>query len=190
MQRIRSFIAIPVASGVASRAQELIRRLRTCNAAVNWVAPHNLHLTLKFLGETPINETPEICAAVTRAAADAPPFDLAFRGLSAFPSPEKPRTIWLGISDGMDELAELAQRVDDELNLLGYPREARRFTPHLTIGRVRETILPDHPLIEAMARHVDYDANVMGVDEVVVYASFLERGGPIYDALGSAELSG
>lgn len=190
MQRVRSFIAIPVASGVAARAQELIKRLRDCNAAVNWVAPQNLHLTLKFLGETPINEAPEICAAVARAAADAPPFDVAFRGLGAYPSLEKPRTLWLGVSEGEQELIELAQRVDEELAQIGYARETRRFSPHLTIGRVRETIFPDHPLLEAMARHRDYDANVMGVDEVVVYASFLDRKGPTYDALGSVELGG
>lgn len=190
MQRVRAFIAIPVASGVASRASELMRRLRASNAAVNWVAPQNLHLTLKFLGETPINEAPEICEAVRRATADAPPFDVAFRGLSAFPSVDKPRTIWLGVSEGEQDLADLAGRIDDELAKLGYARETRKFSAHLTIGRVRESIASDHPLLDAMAKHVDFDANIMGVDEVVIYASFLDRKGPTYDALGTVELTG
>jgi RNA 2',3'-cyclic 3'-phosphodiesterase len=190
MQRVRAFIAIPVASGVAARASELIKRLRTANAAVNWVAPQNLHLTLKFLGETPINESPEICEAVRRAVAEAPPFDVSFRGLGAFPSIEKPRTIWLGVSEGEAELAELAARIDDELFKLGYAREARKFSGHLTIGRVRETVPSDHPLLDAMAKHADFDANIMGVDEVAIYASFLDRKGPTYDALGTVELLG
>lgn len=190
MQRVRAFIAIPIASGVSSRAAEIMRRLRECNAAVNWVPPQNLHLTLKFLGETPINESPEICEAVRRATEDAPPFDLAFHGLSAFPSVEKPRTVWLGVGDGETELCELAQRIDDELAKLGYARETRRFSPHLTIGRIRESIPSDHPLLDALVKHADFDANVMGVDEVVVYASFLDKKGPIYDALGTVELLG
>lgn len=190
MQRVRAFIAIPVASGVAARASELIKRLRTTEAAVNWVPPQNLHLTLKFLGETPINESPEICEAVKRAVTDAPPFDLAFRGLSAFPSIEKPRTIWLGVSEGIEDLADLAGRIDGELAKLGYARETRRFAAHLTIGRVRESIPSDHPLLDAMAKHADFDANVMGVDEVVIYASFLDKKGPTYDALGTVELMG
>jgi 2'-5' RNA ligase len=190
MQRVRAFIAVPVASGVAARASELMRRLRDANAAVNWVAPQNLHVTLKFLGETPINEAPEICEAVRRAAEEMPPFDLAFRGLGAFPSPEKPRTIWLGVSEGEAEMVELAERIDSSLAKLGYARELRKFSPHLTIGRVRETLPADHPLHDALAKHVDFDANVMGVDEVVVFASFLDRKGPTYDALGTVELMG
>lgn len=190
MQRVRAFIAVPVAAGVAGRASELIKRLRECDAAVNWVAPQNLHLTLKFLGETPINESPEICEAVRRAAEQAPPFDVAFRGLGAFPSLEKPRTIWLGVSEGEGELADLAKRIDDELATLGYAREMRKFSAHLTIGRVRESISHDHPLLDAMAKNIDFDGNIMGVDEVVVYASFLDRKGPIYDALGTVELTG
>src|SRR5436190_23166416 len=108
MQRVRSFIAIPVASGVAARASELMKRLRESNAAVNWVPPQNLHLTLKFLGEPPINESPEICEAVRRAATDAPPFDVEFRGLGASPSIDKPRTIWLAVTEGEEDLADLA----------------------------------------------------------------------------------
>ncbi len=190
MQRVRAFIAIPIAPGVSSRAAEIMRRLRESNAAVNWVAPQNLHLTLKFLGETPIEESPEICEAVRKAVADAPPFDVSFHGLGAFPSVEKPRTIWLGLSEGEAEVCELAQRIDDELAKLGYARETRRLSPHLTIGRIRESIPSDHPLLDALVKHADFDANVMGVDEVVVYASFLDKKGPIHDALGTVELLG
>jgi RNA 2',3'-cyclic 3'-phosphodiesterase len=190
MQRVRAFIAIPVASGVAARSSELIKRLRSADAAVNWVPPQNLHLTLKFLGETPINESPQICEAVRRAVEDAPPFDLAFRGLGAFPSVEKPRTIWIGVTEGVEDLADLAGRIDIELAKLGYAREARKFSPHLTIGRVRESISSDHPLLDGLAKHVDFDASVMGVDEVVIYASFLDKKGPTYDALGTVELMG
>ena len=105
---------------------------------VAWVAPANLHLTLKFLGAVPEARIDAIVAALTRSGLDLRPFEARIRGLGAFPSGTRPRVIWAGVTDGASEMVELARRVDAALAELGFAREERPFSPHVTLGRVRQ----------------------------------------------------
>jgi 2'-5' RNA ligase len=104
---------------------------------VAWVAPGNLHLTLKFLGTVPETRIDAIVAALTQSGLDLRPFEAQIRGLGAFPSGTRPRVIWAGVTDGATEMVELARRVDAALAELGFAREERPFSPHVTLGRVR-----------------------------------------------------
>jgi RNA 2',3'-cyclic 3'-phosphodiesterase len=115
-----------------------VKRLRPLVHDVAWVGRHNFHLTLKFLGGVDCDRLDAIVAALTRAAAAGRPFDLRVGGLGAFPSPTRPRVLWVGIDDGAAEAVRLATRVDDALADLGFERESRAFSPHVTLGRVRE----------------------------------------------------
>ena len=103
---------------------------------MNWVEPHNLHLTLKFLGEVHEREIAEVCQAVAPGAAEVEPFDLEVRGAGAFPTAARPRTVWLGAGAGAERMVVLHDRVEAALAELGYREEHRRFQTHLTIGRV------------------------------------------------------
>lgn len=105
---------------------------------VAWVGRDNFHLTLKFLGGVEPARLEAVVPALTRAAAGCPAFDLAVGGLGAFPSPTRPRVLWIGIDEGATESARLAARADDALAALGFERESRPFSPHVTLGRVRE----------------------------------------------------
>jgi 2'-5' RNA ligase len=151
-----------------------------------------MHLTLKFLGDIPDTETPDVCRAVERVAADFEPFEIICRGAGAFPNLRDPRTLWIGIEDGAEELKRLQAEIDTALKTdLGYAKEQRGFHPHLTIGRVKRELPGGRgELSQLLEKHAHFDADLAILDEVVTFASFLSRKGPTHDALGRAVLGG
>ncbi len=155
-QKIRTFVAVDVGRAICSSAAELIEELARTPADVKWVQADNLHLTLKFLGDVETNSLHEVCAAVQRAADETAPFALEIRGAGAFPNLQRPRTVWLGVGEGAEAMTELAQRIESALQGLGYPREARRFSPHLTIGRARRGGPSVQRLSQAIQEYADY----------------------------------
>jgi 2'-5' RNA ligase len=192
MPRIRTFVAVEMSPRVIGRAGDLIDKLRVAAAEVNWVRSEQMHLTLKFLGDVPDTETPDICRVVDEVAAGFEPFEITCRGVGAFPNLGQPRTLWIGIEDGAEELSRLQSEIDDALKTkLGYGKEQRGFHPHLTIGRVkRELPGGSGELSRLLAEHAHFDADLAVIDEVVTFASFLSRKGPSHDALCRAELGG
>ena len=192
MPRIRTFIAVELGTSVIKRAGDLIDKLRVADAEVNWVRPQQMHLTLKFLGDVADTDTPDICNVVSQVARQFEPFEVICRGAGAFPDIQRPKTLWIGLGEGAEELKSLQAAIDDALKSeLGYGREARGFHPHLTIGRVKNTSPQGRgDLTDLLAKHKDFDADLAVIDEVVTFASFLDRKGPSHEALGRAELKG
>lgn len=187
-QTARTFIAVEMDESVRAAAARLIRALAASQADVKWVEPHNLHLTLKFLGEVPLEEIPAVCEAVQRAVAGIEPFRLELMGAGAFPNTRRPRTLWLGAGEGQVEMAALKQAVEHGLKKLGYRPEGRKFKTHLTLGRVRRGGPGMARLAELLAEHASYPAGASAVEEVTVFASELTPEGPVYSALSRAEL--
>jgi 2'-5' RNA ligase len=186
---LRTFVAVEASAAVRRRAAELIEGLASSGAGVKWVEPGGLHLTLKFLGDVGTGDVAGVCQAVNQAAAECPAFELEIRGVGAFPSPRRPRTIWLGTTQGREALAELARRIDKALEKLGYPREGRPFQGHLTIGRVRHGG-PEMAELERRLRELDHaEVGRMTVEEVVVFSSDLRPTGPVYTPLGRTALA-
>jgi 2'-5' RNA ligase len=186
LRRVRTFIAIELAAGVKHRAAEIIKKLRPTEADVKWVQPTEMHVTLKFLGEINRDEILPICRITQEVAAEFEPFDIGFSGLGAFPNADEPRTLWIGLEEGVEELTALQRALDEALaKQLGFAKERRQFTPHLTIGRVNRST-PD--LIAALDRLADFESDFTDVDELVVFASFLSKQGPTYETLGHAVL--
>ena len=97
MKRLRTFVAVALPDDLRKRAQAVVKQLAPIAGNVKWVEPASLHWTLQFLGNVPELEIGEICAAVAEGALDLEPFELTIRGASAFPSPDRPRTLWLGL---------------------------------------------------------------------------------------------
>ena len=186
----RTFIAIELASSVRSRASELIKRLQAADVKATWVKPHQMHLTLKFLGDVPDHEIPEVCKLVEQAVSELPAFEVVFRGCGAFPSLDNPRSVWIGVEEGAEEVAIVHEAIDIALKKLRFPRETRRFQPHLTLGRIRQSGPATAELVRVIAENVDFDADLSVVDEVVTFASFHDKSGPSHDAMGRAELQG
>jgi RNA 2',3'-cyclic 3'-phosphodiesterase len=188
MRRIRTFIAVELGGNVTGQATKLIRTLQKTGVEANWAPVTQMHLTLKFLGEITEAEMVDVCRVVQSATAEVESFEIIFRGAGAFPSLANPKTLWIGVDDGAESLIELQSTIEAALyKELRYPREHRRFTPHLTIGRVkRDNDL--EPLVEALAANADFDADLCVVDEVITFSSTLTSNGPLYEALAVAPL--
>jgi 2'-5' RNA ligase len=189
-RRIRTFVAVELDDATRRAATDLIEEFRGISADVKWVESENLHLTLKFLGEVEEREIHRVCQIVERAVAEIAAFDLEVRGVGAFPNPNRPRTIWLGGGRGSEELGNLAARIESALAAIGYPKESRRFSPHLTIGRVRNGGPAIAPLAELIHQYADRRIGTVPVSEVTVFSSVLGRSGPTYDALARGVLNG
>jgi len=187
---LRTFIAVEITQTIRARAGELIAALAGASADVNWVEPHNLHLTLKFLGDVQQQEIVRVCQAMARGAAEVKPFELDVRGAGAFPNAARPRTVWLGAAAGAEPMVVLHDRVEAALAKLGYREEHRRFQVHLTIGRVRGAGAGIAELGSLLQQHADFPAGRMTVGKVTLFASTLTPDGPIYDVLGTAPLGG
>jgi RNA 2',3'-cyclic 3'-phosphodiesterase len=187
MKSLRTFIAVEISAAVRAKAEELIEIFRSARADVKWVEPHNLHLTLQFLGDVPESQIADVCNAVVRGAAEVMPFELQIRGTGAFPNLGKPRTLWLGAKEGAERMADLHDHVALALADHGFPDEDRRFQSHLTIGRVKspKNIALLGPLLRD---HADFSAGKVPINRAIIFSSRLERGGPIYEKLGTAPL--
>jgi 2'-5' RNA ligase len=187
---LRTFVAVDIDAAVETQVSRLIKRLQNTSAKVKWVDPQHLHYTLKFLGEIHLRDVPEICRAIEKAVRPLESFRAVAAGAGAFPDPERPRTVWLGITDGQEEFVTLHDTVEDALDKLGFRREHRRFRPHLTLGRVRQSPTGIEELGQLVQQHRDFIAGELYVGEVKIFSSVLTKDGPHYTPLGSAELRG
>ena len=182
---MRAFIGIEVTDEVRAALARVQRKFKGCSAKVKWVAPANIHLTLKFLGEIDDELAGKVASAMAEAAGGgAVPFRV--EGLGCFPPRGKPRTLWAGVSDGADDVAAVFKKLDRALRPLGFEKE-RRFTPHLTIGRVKSPKGADEltPVIE---RHASTLFGACPADQMTLFRSTLTPQGAIYDVLARQTL--
>ncbi len=195
-QTRRLFIAVPLPPEVQGRVGSVIDRVRgraddepdqRGGSAPRWIRPGSLHLTLRFLGDTPEDRVADLRAVLATAAASATPFDVALAGSGAFPDQASPRAIWLGIGRGRDELARLAASLDAALAHRGWPSDGRAFRAHLTIARA-----VDPARGAAAARALGIEAQELDaawrVESVVLFESLLGRGPARYMVLAEAML--
>ncbi len=134
---MRTFVAIFPPPGAR---ETLLRAARSVLEGddVRWSRTSNVHLTLKFLGETSKENLADVHAALGAVAGRYGPFRVRFSGLGAFPSASKARTIWAGVDEGSASVCRLAEDVENALETLGFVRERRPYTPHATLGRARK----------------------------------------------------
>ena len=154
---------------------------------MKWVEPQSLHWTLNFLGNVEQRETGEICAAVADAALEHEAFDLQVCGAGAFPTPDRPRTLWLGVGEGRDQMIAAAGLDRRVARVARLPRRGPPLyaTPHHRPPGPRRSA-PE--LAVELAAMADYNGGKMLVDEVTIFSSELTRQGPVYDPLGFAPL--
>ena len=137
---MRCFIAICIPDVIKESLFELQKRLKSpdiSGAKISWTRLESFHLTLKFLGELGEQATSRVATAVEKSVEGISPFQVHVQGVSVFPNPSAPQILWAGIADPVGKLKELQHRVDQVTDTLGFPSERRKFTPHLTLGRVR-----------------------------------------------------
>ena len=175
---IRTFICIEIPDSIKSRIDQLQSTLRTVDAQVSWTRSSNIHLTLKFLGQVQASRIPRVCSAVERAAMDIERFTFEIGGAGCFPSPRSPRVLWIGLAEVPAPLMRLYDNLDDELSREGFAPEKRRFSPHLTIGRLRQP--KNGPRIADLLITSGFDAETVSARSVIVMRSDLRPTGSIY----------
>jgi 2'-5' RNA ligase len=185
---IRAFIAIELDRAVLRRIAEAIDTLRDKIPGIRWTPDENRHLTLKFLGDIDENRVETIDQALQRELSLFPRFTINAKGLGVFPDARKPRILWIGVEG--NPLVELAERVDTALATLGFERERRRFTPHLTIGRWRQLVRSEADFHALLERWRERDFNGCAVDEVVLFRSILGNTSAEYRRLTAVRLGG
>ena len=138
METIRAFIAIPLPRSLLDRLAALQKKLenQVPSRSVRWVQVKSIHLTLKFLGDTPMEKLPEITQALAVVARHVPSCTFSAAGLGCFPNPRRPRVVWVGVQEPLGRLMALQDAIEEVISPLGYPPEGRGFKPHLTLGRI------------------------------------------------------
>ena len=175
---IRAFIAIDIDPQVRENITRAIGQLRSRVLEVRWIAPANFHLTLKFLGDIEQTQIEAIGAALEERLRPFPRFTINAKGLGVFLDLRRPRIMWIGLAG--NELTTLAAQVELALLPLGFAPEKRNFTPHLTIGRWRQTDRPSKTLGQELESLKDYQFGASNVDEVILFQSVLKPEGAIY----------
>ena len=189
----RLFVAVPVADEVRAAVGELMQAVaggpigERASGQPRWVRVDGLHLTLRFLGATPDERQPELAAAMVAAARGVAQFRVVLSGGGAFPDPYRPRVLWIGIEEGAGPLENLARRLDEQLQPLGWPPEGRPFAPHLTLARTDGVPGADERarLLSELAGDVRL---VWQADRLVLYKSILGHGPARYDVVSEAPL--
>ncbi|MFQ5583899.1 MAG: RNA 2',3'-cyclic phosphodiesterase [Calditrichia bacterium] len=187
-QQIRTFIAIEISDEVREALGSLIAEMEQSSGNVKWVKPSSIHLTLKFLGNITESQVEQVTASVRASADSAGKFSLFTGEKGAFPSLNRPRVFWVGLNEkGNSKLLPLQKRIENELEKIGFAAERRRFSPHLTIGRVRT---PQN--IEAVSeKFMAYPLpeREFSVNRIVIMKSDLTPRGAIYTVQRTIELS-
>jgi len=184
---LRLFVAIDIPEDVRSALGELIKSLRGGCRDARWVRIAGLHVTLKFIGETPSKRVADLKSAL----ASIPPSDpiaMDFRGLGFFPNARRPRVLWAGVEAG-PELATLANAVEKALSPAGIKQEDRNFSPHLTLARFKDAAGLD-ALQVAIEKAGPLEFGGATAHEFHLYQSVLKPGGAEYTRLATFSLSG
>jgi 2'-5' RNA ligase len=191
MEQIRSFIAIELPEQIKLSISRLQEQLKSkSRAPVKWVDPGNTHLTLKFLGSINAAITGDIIKAMEAGSRDIPPVCLNVADLGVFPNNNRTQIIWVGLTGELEKLQNLQRRIDMALVSLGFPRETRPFSPHLTIARLRDRATPtDRQNIGRLVADTSFKSGLdFCIDTLYLMRSQLTREGPIYSRLGSVGL--
>lgn len=175
---VRSFICIEIPESIRSRIGALQQALREIGAQVSWTKPSNIHLTLKFLGGVQASRIERVNKALERAANGIRPFEVAIGGTGCFPSPRSPRVLWVGVPNAPQPLQQLYSNIEDELAREGFEREKRKFSPHLTIGRIRAPRNADR-VAEALIA-TNFESEAFKATQVMLMRSDLKPTGSIY----------
>ncbi len=177
----RLFLAIPIQTennGFAPLVNDLRNRL-SHEKMINWVRPTNIHLTLKFIGETPPQDEPKIIEAVSKVVENHHSFTMDFNRTGIFGARYAPRVLWLGMQQTPDELLSLEEDVLTAFDSIGYQRDRQNFVPHLTLGRIKD--LCEKQYFQKVVQAIEQKTYIhQEVKEIILFQSILRPDGAVY----------
>jgi 2'-5' RNA ligase len=193
---LRTFIAIDVPSAVLDTIIRIQHRFKSLGLHASWVKPGNIHLTLKFLGNTDPDRIPGIQNKLTETLALFTPFQLSLGSAGVFPNTKSPRVLWIGLKDEKESLSPLQANIENALEGFGFPKEQRPFSPHLTLARTKSPVGMKSPKgkkelkdeLDAVNQE-GIDPHPFEVDEIHLYESQLTPKGSIYTVLANFKLN-
>jgi 2'-5' RNA ligase len=197
MTSIRSFIAIELSDHARSELKRLQDRLRDIAPpkTVRWTTPKNIHLTLHFLGDLPLDHAEKVSHTLRDVAVAHAPFTLNLSNLGCFPSTRRPRIVWVGLSGETEALVNLHRELGERLKQgIGFQPESRPYSPHLTIGRVNKGV--SQRGLSALGQLLENEIPRVGelavlpVQGIHFIRSDLKPDGPVYTSLAHGNLSG
>ena len=189
----RLFIAVELPALVKKELGKLQQQLgQQPDDAIKWVAPDSIHLTLKFLGNTPTDTVGEIAATLNLAVEGFTPFKVRLYGSGAFPNVQRPVVAWCGLGGSTDHLMRLQQAVEAAVSPLGFPAEKRPYSPHLTLARLKDytPALSRQSLSRRLITQSQYEGPWFEVKKVSLMQSRLTPSGPVYSRLAGCDLTG
>jgi len=181
---VRAFLAVEVSEEARGQVTALLADLRARRGPqVRWVKPDVMHLTLVFLGEVPEGFIRSANERLAEVLPGVPSFGCRLAGLGAFPSPQRARVVWVGVDVGRDVLVSVQRQASRALERIGFQPERRPFSPHLTLGRLRE---PGDvsPLLDTR-----FASEEFSIGRVVLFRSTLRPQGPEYSVLHEYRLA-
>ena len=184
---MRTFIAIEIPAEIITEMAKVQDELKRSGADAGWTRPEGIHLTLKFLGEVPEARSEEIKNALVQAAGATSRFRLKIAGAGAFPNPKNPRVVWLGVSGDIDRLSALQGSVEKSMTAIGFDREERAFSPHLTLARIKY-LRPRYSWQNAIDSIKDIRLAEFDVDHVSLMKSDIKPSGAVYTELSRVSL--
>lgn len=137
MDLIRCFVAVELPYELRLKIDDYIISLKKIAPKIKWIKAKNLHITLKFLGEIPQSSLQKVQNEMSAVTNVVNPFEMSIQGAGFFPVQNKPRVVWLGLGNENNSIFKLHEWIDKKLEPLGFEREKRRFSPHLTLGRIK-----------------------------------------------------
>jgi 2'-5' RNA ligase len=185
--KVRAFVALRMSAQVEEALAGFVETLRGLSSGIGWTPRANLHLTLRFLGDrVPAEKLERLDCALEQIATTISPFAIEVRGTGVFPNPNRPRVIWVGLQSG--SLIQLAAEVENAAVDAGFEAEQRNYTPHLTIGRIRDP-RAWRAVLTSIVDASDRDFGSTQVDSMALYQSRLGSY-PTYIQLAVYALSG
>ncbi|RKX28933.1 MAG: RNA 2',3'-cyclic phosphodiesterase [Candidatus Zixiibacteriota bacterium] len=180
---LRLFIALPLTEQVKQKLREVSSELRQYGGNIKWVDPKNIHVTVRFLGDTEESAVDDISAALNRIAANHEPVETVIDRLGGFPNLKQPRVIWAGLAEGaaFDALTNLAEEVEQSIRDLDFKPDNKRFSPHLTVARVKSP-----KGLDSLLNHIKnyrFEPAQLRLDRLILFKSTLTPQGPIYERL-------
>ncbi|MCF6149559.1 MAG: RNA 2',3'-cyclic phosphodiesterase [Candidatus Kuenenia sp.] len=181
---VRLFIAIEITDTIRKNLSIFQNDLKKTSADIKWVAPENLHITLKFIGATDDDKIGNIITVINQSVVNIKPFDLCYMGAGVFPAGKNPRVIFAKAVDSNGVLTTIYEKLNSQLSVMGITYDERKFEAHVTVGRVK-TRKNINNLMDCINSYRDFTFGNENIDHLVLMKSDLSREGPTYTRLNT-----